>query len=171
MWLTLGLWLAVKQYMVLVIPLLRLIGPTLGSRRAWRQCVLGAALLVGAISVPFFATAPAAFVDAVVKWQFIQPFRYDALSFPAMRAQLGPGEIGSAIIPLSAAIVTMLLAWWKAPRDIGGLMTAAAAVFAVFFAFSKQAFCNYYMLVIGLCCCAVVGLSTVRSGDEPQNPV
>lgn len=164
LWATIGLWVALKQYMILLVPMLRLIGPTLGSRRRWRQTVLAAALLAGALTVPFFATRPGAFVDATVRWQFIQPFRYDALSYPAMTAQLGGGESSSPLLPLSAAGAAILLAWWKAPRGVGGLLAASAVVFGVFFAFSKQAFCNYYLLVCGLCFCAVAALATSPHG-------
>jgi hypothetical protein len=38
-------------------------------------------------------------------------------------------------------------------------MASAALVFLAFFAMNKQAFGNYYLLVIGLCSCAVVGLT------------
>lgn len=173
LWLTVGLWLAIKQYMILLLPLLGLLGPTPRSRQVWRRTALPALLLAAAVTLPFFVTRPGAFVDSVMLWQFVQPFRYDALSFPAMAAQLGAGEAASPLVPLTIAAVATLLAWWKAPRNAGGMMAAAALVYGVFFAFSKQAFCNYYLFVVGLCCCAAAALAgatgedvTTRAGER-----
>lgn len=169
-WLGIGLLLAVKQYLVLLIPLTRLLGPTLGSRSAWRQTMLAGALLAAGTIVPFFALDPAAFLRGVVQWQLVQPFRYDALSFPAMYAQLGGGESGGLSGFLAAGLATAL-GLWRAPRNVGGFTAAAALVFCCFFAFNKQAFCNYYLFVIGLCCTAVAALSVEAGEDDNSSGV
>lgn len=171
-WLAVGLWIATKQYMILVLPFLRMLASAMGSRRAWRQTILAAGLLAAGVTIPFAAAEPRGFFRSVVEWQFVQPFRYDALSFPAMLGQALPSAdtavLGHAALPLAAALFAAVLAWWKAPRTPGGLMAAAALVYALFFAFSKQAFCNYYLFVVGLCCCAAAGLNASGTGAEPQ---
>jgi hypothetical protein len=50
--------------------------------------------------------------------------------------------------------VAIALALWRAPRTPAGFAAASALVFLVFFAFNKQAFTNYYSLVIGALCTA-----------------
>jgi hypothetical protein len=170
-WATLGLWVATKQYMILALPLLRLVAPCLGSRRDRRQTLLAAVLLAAAVTVPFAATEPRSFFRSVGQWQFVQPFRHDALSYPAMEAALRPaneiGRLGHATVPFAAGALAIALAGWKAPRTPGGLMAGAALVFFCFFAFNKQAFCNYYLFVIGLCCGAAAGLdSSERPSDQ-----
>jgi hypothetical protein len=39
-----------------------------------------------------------------------------------------------------------------------GFAIATALCLGLFFAFSKQAFCNYYFLVVGIICCALAAL-------------
>jgi hypothetical protein len=168
MWAAMGLFIGLKQYLVLVLPLLKLLGPTMGSRRRWRQMVLGAAVLAVAIAAPFLFSRPAEFVKGVIEWQLVQPFRYDALSFPAMWAQLGGREAGP-LVPLTAAALAIALCLWKAPRNVGGFLASAGLVMLVFFAANKQAFCNYYLLVIGLWTAAGVGLvGTSQRQAEPE---
>jgi 4-amino-4-deoxy-L-arabinose transferase-like glycosyltransferase len=38
---------------------------------------------------------------------------------------------------------------WRLPRTPAAFATALAVTFLSFFAFNKQAFCNYYFFVIG----------------------
>lgn len=164
LWIGLGLLLAVKQYLVLLIPLTKLLGPTMGSRRGWRQMVLGAGLLALVASVPYVAAEPRAAFRSLVQWQLVQPFRYDALSFAAMRGQL-TGEESAGWAGFAAAALAISLGLWKAPRTPGGMMAAAGLLFVSFFALNKQAFCNYYLFVIGLCACAMVGFSGEVDSD------
>jgi hypothetical protein len=43
----------------------------------------------------------------------------------------------------------------KASRSLAGFAGSTALVLLLFFAFNKQAFCNYYFGVIGACCGAM----------------
>ncbi|MCS7032752.1 MAG: hypothetical protein NZ561_02015 [Phycisphaerae bacterium] len=158
LWLALGLWLAVKQYLLLLIPLTKLLGPTLGSRRRWRQTMLAAGLVAAATIVPFLILDPQAFIRGVIQWQMIQPFRSDSLSFTALWAEMS-GRPTEGLPGFITASLAMAVGLWKAPRSPGGFMAGAALVFAAFFAFNKQAFCNYYLFVTGVCCCAIAGLA------------
>jgi hypothetical protein len=54
----------------------------------------------------------------------------------------------------------VLLALRRAPRSPAGFATAAAVTYLAFFAFNKQAFCNYYSFVVAALCCAA-GVATL----------
>lgn len=164
LWAAIGAFLASKQYLVLAVPLLPLLrGARETSGRFWKTIVL-AGVLAMAVTAPFVLMDPHAFVRSTVEWQLVQPFRYDALSFPAMIGQLG-GAPSGGLLGFVAGGIAILLALWKAPRTAGGFFASAALVFCCFFACNKQAFCNYYQLVIGLSCCAIVGLSVTPDND------
>ena len=51
-----------------------------------------------------------------------------------------------------------------APRTAAGFAGSVGLVMLVFFAFSKQAFANYYFFVIGALCCA----AAVSVGPRPR---
>jgi hypothetical protein len=53
---------------------------------------------------------------------------------------------------------TIAMALWRAPRTPAGFAAAVAVTFTVFFAFSKQAFGNYYFFVIGALACALAAI-------------
>jgi len=55
---------------------------------------------------------------------------------------------------LAAGVATVLVLR-RAPRTPAGFAAGASLVFLAFFAFNKQAFCNYYFFVIGGICCAL----------------
>jgi hypothetical protein len=156
-----GVMLAVKQYFVLCAPLALLLLPrplrlkdALGF--AWK-----AALIPLGTTLPFLLWNPKAFIDSVVLFQVRQPFRPDALSFLAWTAKAGVPTwsqwLGGALV-LGAYVVSLV----RAPRSPFGFALASAVVFLCFFAFAKQAFCNYYFLVSAILCCAAAS-SLARS--------
>jgi hypothetical protein len=53
----------------------------------------------------------------------------------------------------------------KLPRTPATFALTVAFTFLVFFAFNKQAFCNYYHFVIGALCCAI-GAASEDSRSE-----
>jgi hypothetical protein len=157
----LGLLLAVKQYFVLLLPLVGLLVP-----RGWRwRAVLGAAAVAAAVSLPLALTDAGGFLRSVVWLQFRQPYRADALSFLAPLHAFLPHAAASGV-PL--ALAASAIAWTvrRCPRTPGGFALAASAVLLVFFAFNKQAFCNYYHLVVGGLCCAIGAWE--RVSDSPD---
>lgn len=160
LWVALGLLFAVKQYLVLAAPLVLLLYPRPWQ---WRPLAreLGKAVGVTAgLTLPVALLNPVAFVHSLVGFQAAQPFRGDALSFPAWIAQRGgtpPLWIGFAlVVPLLA------LALWRASRSAAGFAGATAILFLLFFAFSKQAFANYYYFIIGALLCAVASARSPR---------
>jgi hypothetical protein len=65
---------------------------------------------------------------------------------------------------------------WLWPRNAGGFAGAVAMVYFTFFALNRQAFCNYYFLVIAAMCCAIAALDheprpdPLTSRAEPEVP-
>ena len=82
------------------------------------------------------------------RFQIDQPFRPDSLSAMAWIANrygvLLPQWIGAAML-----VPATLLALRYAPRTPSGFAMGVGFVFFTFFAFSKQAFMNYYVFVMG----------------------
>ena len=94
--------------------------------------------------------------------------RPDALSylvpFAAQTGRPPPSWISFALV-----LPTLLLCLWCCPRTASGFASGFALTFLVFFAFNKQAFCNYYHLVLAGLCCALASLDTpLPSTNRPQ---
>jgi hypothetical protein len=167
----LALFLAVKQYAVLGLPLAALLVHPPWTFTRIKPLVGRALLVAAAVSLPLALLDPAAFVRSVVTLQFHQPFRANALSYLTLMAGPdGHAPVGAAAAFLAAAIVAGL-ALWRAPRSPAGFALGLSATFLVFFCLNKQAFCNYYFFVIGALCIAVAASDTaprrtVTAGDE-----
>ncbi|GAC1354042.1 MAG: hypothetical protein NVSMB42_11320 [Herpetosiphon sp.] len=149
----LGLLVVVKQYMIFTVPLAWLLVPRPVQRRQVWEYAWKAALAAAIINVPFLLWNPPAFLRAVVWVQFQQPFRLDSTSYVAWLARHGGTRL-----PTAVAFVAMLpglgLALWRAPRTPAGFAGSIGVIYTCFLLFNKQAFGNYYLLVIGALCCA-----------------
>jgi hypothetical protein len=157
LWLALGLLLASKQYTVLMIPL---VVAHLLRGSSWREI---ARLLLKSAAVALVVTLPMAlwdwhaFVNSVIMTHLHQPFRMEALSFTAMLARMTGVQIGAGLGFL-IAIAAMFWTARHASRTPAGFAAATALVFGLFFAFNKQAACNYYFLVFAACVCAAASI-------------
>jgi uncharacterized membrane protein len=109
---------------------------------------------VAVVTLPFVAWDPRAFVRSVILFQFLQPFRIDSLSYPAVLARL-TGWQAPAAVAFGLAALAIALSVRYARRDVAGFAAAVALAFLAFFLFNKQAFGNYYFFVIGALCCAL----------------
>lgn len=150
-----GLFLAVKQYLVLALPVVLLLLPR--PRPSWPELGKSVWRLVATgliVSLPLVLWDVNAFVKDVVTLQTVQPFRTDALSFLAWSVFQGLPQ-PSTSLAFGFATLAGVVALWRAPRTASGFAIGVAATFAWFFAYNKQAFCNYYYFVIGACCVAV----------------
>lgn len=148
-----ALLLSIKQYVFLGAPAVLLAAAGQRPFRPWR--LLLQALAVGAaLLLPFLLWEPRGLWRDVFSAQFGQPFRMDALSFLAHLAHL-TGERPSASWAWVAVLAVLPVVAARAPRSASGMCGAFALILCVFFAFNKQAFANYYYLVIGALCCAV----------------
>jgi hypothetical protein len=147
----LGALLVLKQYLVVVAPLALLL-PQARPAPVERRRFLAWLLLPGLLSLPLALWSFKDFWFDVVALQLYQPFRTEALSYLAWWAQ--NHERPSTALAFLAALAGLGLAAWRAPRTPAGFAAAAGTVLLLFFAFNKQAFCNYYALVVGVFACA-----------------
>jgi len=185
----LGLFWAIKQYVVLSAPLTLLLIPAkeqappkgpAAPRGIWKialRWVVKAAAVALTVTLPFVLWGPKPFWWSAVAVQVRQPFRPDALSYLAglyaWRGVALPAAVG-----FLALAGTMLLALVRTPRTPAGFAAATGVAFAVFFALNKQAFANYYYFAIGALtiAAAVSGVSgppeEVRQSmkSEARNP-
>jgi hypothetical protein len=156
----LGLLIASKQYMILLSPLIVLLIPHNSSRQFWTKAV------GWTIGSAFVVTAPLAFLNFpaflwnVGQSQFYQIFRLDSLSYAAVYAILS-GQLPSQYISFGVLIIVLVLVWRYGQRSPSGFAAAMALCLGIFFAFGKQAFCNYYFLVVGILSCAMAAIPTL----------
>jgi hypothetical protein len=158
----LGFFFATKQYTVLSVPALMLL---VGRENQWRdlwQMVLRAGIVAAAVTLPLFLWNPHEFVRAVVLWQLVQPFRPDALSYLVSLYQLNGGHVPPICTPFVVVIPIIILALRRFPRTPAGFAGAVTLTNLAFFAFNKQAFCNYYYFVILTACWALGELGVAR---------
>ena len=158
----LGLLFATKQYTVLMAPLVWLL---VDEPRTWRKLVTllataGAVAL--AITLPFFLWDPRAFYRAVVAFQFLQPFRLDALSYMVWIHHNFPQLTIERCAPFVSVVPATAFALWRCPRTPAGFAAAVTVVYLTFFAFNKQAFANYYYFVIAAACWSAAAASLPR---------
>jgi len=158
----LGLLFATKQYTVLMAPLVWLL---VDEPRTWRRfaallATAGAVAL--AITLPFFLWDPRAFYRAVVAFQFLQPFRLDALSYMVWIHHNFPQLTIERWAPFVSVVPATAFALWRCPRTPAGFAAAVTVVYLTFFAFNKQAFANYYYFVIAAACWSAAAASLPR---------
>src|SRR4051794_1213554 len=178
----LGLFWAIKQYVVLAAPLTLLLVPPEGQAavadrpRRWRELwpaawrwALKAAAVALAVTLPFVLWGPRHFWWSAVAVQVRQPFRPDALSYPA-GLYAWRGVVLPTIVAFVALAVVMCIALARTPRSPAGFAAATALTFAVFFALNKQAFANSYYFVIGALATAVAASGNFLAPDGTRPP-
>jgi hypothetical protein len=162
-----GLFLVLKQYLVFVVPLAWLIvRRPLPGRNELGRWALTALAIGAAVSLPLALWNVSAFVKDVVTLQFDQPFRADSLSYAAYAVRRGRGALPTWLAFI-AAFVAVGLSLLRAPRTPAGFASAVALTYFGFFAFNKQAFCNYYYFVLGALCCAIAAIGG-KSASLPR---
>ncbi|OJH40956.1 hypothetical protein [Cystobacter ferrugineus] len=150
----LGLLFAIKHYMVLAAPLVVLLHPGASPWRATVRTLLKAAALAAIITLPFAVLDPVAFYQDLIGFQLRQPFRIESLSYLAWWNQR-TGVRPPSLLGFVAVLPALGLGLWRAPRTPAGFALAVSLLFMAFFAFSKQAFCNYYYFIVAALCCAL----------------
>ncbi len=149
-WLPLGLLMASKQHMALAL----LFSPWLvPSPRTTRNVLTfcGKAVAVAAIvTLPLALLDADAFYRSAILLQLREPFRLDSLSFARLLVAEGWAldKQGAVVVSLSAGLIGIGLAWWRAPRTPAGFAAALGLVCLLLAAFGKKAFLNYYLLVV-----------------------
>lgn len=164
--LLLGLLLSAKQYAVLLVPLFLAQRFRPAWPRAARLRSTGLAVsLCALVLLPFLLWHPADLFEDLILFQLRQPFRPDALTLPAL-VHAATGLRAPGGLALLAAAASLRWSVPRLPRQLGGLLFAAALGCFGFFAMAKQAFCNYYsfVAVLLLLCAAACAV------EEPQRP-
>ncbi len=161
----LGLFLITKQTAVWAVPLVPLLveGPRRGKQLFWMAVKAG--IVVAVINAPFVVWNFHQFVRAVVLLRVVPPFRADALTYLvwvySLTGRIPPTWIGAIV---GAAAVALVL--WKAPRTPTGFAMGVTLVTTLFFAFSKQAFANYYYFTIATACWAIAACAAPEGTQE-----
>ncbi len=159
-----GFFLAIKQYLIFALPAGFLLLPRPVTRREALVFFGKASLVVAAITVPFFLWDPKAFWWDVVQLQTVQPFRTEALSYLAWWVSQGH-ERPSTALAFITATAAVAYGLWRMPRTPSGFASCVTLAYLCFFAFNKQAFCNYYAFVIGAAAIAAGAMSSEADDD------
>lgn len=175
----LGLFLASKQYLALAVPFtfLLLEHPfkfnSIDNWKKWGWLLIKSAIVAAIVSLPLALWNWHEFWFSTVSVQKFAPFRWDALSYLVMLGLHNSRYITWTWLVPVALIPAMLLAFRKAPRSPTGFGLSIGLVFLVFFAFNKQAFCNYYFFTIGAFCCALgaMPITSPAAEGDPMTPV
>ncbi len=163
----LGAFFVTKQYLLLALPLTWLLLAQVPGWREKGKWVLKALVVGLALTLPLALWDPSEFWHSVFALQTYQPFRNDALSYLAWWVYLGyPPQ--SALWGFAAALGAMALALWRLPRTAYGFAVGISITFLVFFAFNKQAFCNYYYFVMGALAVALAAGASPSQAPSPQ---
>jgi len=172
-WLPVGFaaFLGLKQYTVLFLPLTPLLVGEVRPRRSV-GLVVRALLLVAVVTAPFLLRDPSAFIRSTVLFHLAQPFRPDSLNFSALWAWARGGPPPPTTVP--TIVLIGLATVWALRRcrpTPAGFAAGGALVVLALLAWSKQAFCNYYDLVIGLLACAVAASESPAGATSPDRTV
>jgi hypothetical protein len=153
----LGLLFASKQYSIFAAPLAVLLMARPFQWKPYLIFMSKAAAVAAAVSLPLVLWDLPAFIHSAVTLQLKQPFRKDALSYPALVAwQLSePLAIRMTFLAFVAAAGGIVYALKRCPRGPAGFAMGMAMVYLGFLVFNKQAFCNYYFFVLGTLCCGL----------------
>jgi hypothetical protein len=142
----LALVLALKQHMVLVLPL-AMVWPLLGLRWA-----ILAAIVAAGSALPWFWADPVAFLDDTLWFHLGLVPRADSLSLYALLTASDialPAVVGALVVAVGTGGAIML-AILRLPRDALGFVLGSAFVMFVFNLLNKQSFYNHHALVVGL---------------------
>jgi uncharacterized membrane protein len=153
-----GLLIASKQYLIVIAPLLWLLAP---DRRGRLQLVSVAILTAAIVTLPLMMWHPARSFDSVISFHGRHPFRIDALSFLAAFARssgLKPPILASMGVLIAAGLTSTMLAEWS-PRTPCVFALSVALTTLFLFAFSQQAFGNYYIFTYTALCAALATCS------------
>jgi hypothetical protein len=146
-----GLLLASKQYMIITLPTALFFFPRGTPVRNMVRPVAVAAIVAALTLVPFALWDPRQLFDSLVLVHARTPFRADALSHLAWWHGWYTGSALGFVVAAGA----VWLALRCLPRTASGFAGALALELLAFFSFNRQAFCNYYYLVIAALCAAV----------------
>ncbi len=163
-----GLLFAAKQTSVfLVVPSMLVLEKPWSVRVIARHfAVSGGVFLV--LTLPFVLWDPRAFWTSVVRLQFVQPFRSDSVALPALIPDwwLSLHPLVSLGAPFLAVVIGSIAVARRTPTGAQGFALGSAFVLLVALVTSKQAFVNYYLVVIGSLFAAAAATYDTATGEE-----
>jgi hypothetical protein len=164
--LTLGLLIASKQYLVLAGPLAAWFLMKEPSLHRYSRLILRVGASALAVTLPLALWNFRAFFYSVGIVQFLQPFRRDALSIPAWVVHMGfsPPPVWMAFLAVGVAGFFLLK---RLHPSSPGFATSLAVMYLVFFSLNKQAFLNYYFLVVAFLCGAIAAADIKDDSISP----
>jgi hypothetical protein len=151
-----GVLFAVKQTSALfVIPSVLTI-PRPWTRRLLATHFVKAGLVFGVLTIPFAVWDPSGFMRSVVVLQAKQPFRPDSIAIPALfpSSFASLPWVVSVVLPMVVVLTLSAFVVRRSQTGAQGFALASAFILIVAFAVSKQAFANYYVVVLALLCAA-----------------
>lgn len=162
-----GLLLAVKQYMVLAIPLIWMLAEH--DARGFVRSLFIVAAATGAVLLPFFLWNPNAFMHSTTAL-FLGIVRTDGASIPAwLKIQFGVQS--NLLITAGIGLLTGIGVAWRAKPTPAIFAAAMSFVLTMGFLFSTQAFLNYYFLsACTLCMAIAVGPANFSSQSGQISP-
>ena len=171
-----GLLACSKQYLPVALGTAALLPALSFCTRAGRAAWVRALAWAVAVTGPFVVVSPTAFWRSVVQVQLSTPLRADALNYSAWAQATHKLALAPAWGGVLAAAV-LLLCGFRAPRTPMGFALGLGAVLQAFLAINRQAFGNYYLLVMGAylaalaTCAPITGpLSAASPADTPPRP-
>ena len=150
----LGLFLTAKQYCLLAVPLALLLLRRQDGRRGAVALAAGAIVAGALATIPFALWDLPAFTKAIVEIQSHTAMRMDSLGFGPIVATLAGGDV-PGWLPFTAAGLAVLLCLVVAPWTPSGFALSTAVALFVFFILARQAFPNYYFLIVGALAIAI----------------
>jgi hypothetical protein len=163
----LGLLCASKQYAFFAAPAALLLIPRRWTTREIARWIIVAAATGCAVTLPFVLWDPHAFYRSMTVL-YGGVFRADSISFlPPLARALGWNP--SLMFSIVAAVPAITLTLWRAPRSARGFAPSSALILLCVFAFSAQAFGNYYLVVIAALCAALAAGETRAPQAERLN--
>jgi hypothetical protein len=164
----LGLFLSMKQYSVMAVPLL--LGHAWAPSRRVRG-LLQALALTALIFAPFVLWSPLDLLNDLVVEVWRTPLRPDHMSIPALVFKL-TGLKMYGWFSFLAAIAAAALVLRRVPAGPLGLALGLLAVYLAFFLFGKQAAPNYHVFLaqLVLLCVALQSRPAAPPSPETQLP-
>jgi hypothetical protein len=148
-----GLLLVTKQYLLLTLPAAALLLPAPWRWRSAFRFAMIALVAGSAVTLPFILWSPPAFLHSMTVL-YTNLLRPDSISFLPMISRIFGTRL-TLLCPLLAALPPSILVLLRAPRSASGFAGAMALICLCVFAFSTQAFINYYFFAIAALCTAI----------------
>jgi hypothetical protein len=158
----LGLFLATKQYLVVIVPLLWMFSKLAG----WRALIVSLTS-AAVLTVPFVWVSPSEFWRSTVELHLMQPFRSDSISLlvAAVEALGWPPPAAHGILPLIAGLGVACLVAWRAPKTPAAFALGVGVTLLATVLFSKQAYLNYYSLIAASLALGIASWPRVQRGE------